>query len=140
MAKPVYEDLDFQSSSRITGLPAPVAADEAATKGYADSGPAVVTVSTTTLTLALEHAKNWLHATHASGCAITVPPQADVDWLDNTVIYGDQGAAGAVTFVEGSGVTIKCADTFATDGPDSPWALIRMAADVWLLTGRLVAA
>jgi hypothetical protein len=101
--------------------------------------PAIIEETTTTRTLALTDSHDFIHATNASGCAITVPPQTDVTWADGTIIYGDQGAAGAVTIVAGAGVTIDCADTLVTDGQHSAWALIRKASDVWLLTGRLVA-
>jgi hypothetical protein len=100
---------------------------------------AIIEETTTTRTLALTDSHDFIHATNASGCAITVPPQTDVTWADGTIIYGDQGAAGAVTIVAGAGVTIDCADTLVTDGQHSAWALIRKASDVWLLTGRLVA-
>jgi hypothetical protein len=100
--------------------------------------PAITTESTTTRTLALTDAHDWIHCTHASGCSITVPPQSSVSWAAGTVIYGDQGAAGAVTIVAGSGVTINCADTLVTDGQHSTFALVRIASDVWILTGRLV--
>lgn len=100
--------------------------------------PTITTESTTTRTLALTDAHDWIHCTHASGCSVTVPPQSSVAWADGTIIYGDQGGAGAVTIVAGSGVTINCADTLVTDGQHSTFALIRISSNVWLLTGRLV--
>jgi hypothetical protein len=99
---------------------------------------AITTESGTTRTLALTDAYDWIHCTHSSGCTITVPPQSSVAWEAGTIIYGDQGAAGSVTIAAGSGVTINCADTLVTDGQHSTFALIRIAENVWLLTGRLV--
>ncbi len=98
----------------------------------------VITESNTTRTLDLTDNYNWIHCTNASGCTITVPPQSSVSWADGAIIYGDQGAAGAVTIAAGAGVTINCADTLVTDGQHSTFALVRVASDVWILTGRLV--
>gem|GEM_PF-2622541 len=85
--------------------------------------------STTTRTLGLGDLGKWIEATNASGLEITVPPQSDVAWPLNAEIHGC-GDSNAVTFVEGSGVTIKALSSI---GPSMVWTLKRIATDEWRL-------
>lgn len=99
-----------------------------------------VTETTTARTIGLTDARKFLYCTNAAGCAITVPPQSAVTWLDNTTLLGI-GSLENCTFVEGSGVTIiKPDDRMLECYAKSEWALRRLSSDVWALTGYLVLA
>lgn len=98
-----------------------------------------ITVSTT---LGLAHANRTIKANSATGINISVPPQSSVAWAADTQIEGFTAGVGAVTFVAGSGVTIRRSIklTAVTDGQYAPWGLKRIAADEWLLFGVLGSA
>lgn len=85
--------------------------------------------STTTRTLGLGDLGKWIEATNASGLEVTVPPQSDVSWPLNAEIHGC-GDTNAVTFVEGSGVTVKALSAI---GPSMVWTLKRVDTDEWRL-------
>lgn len=100
----------------------------------------VITESATTRTLVLSDAGAYILCSHASGCAITVPPQSSVEWPDGCEIHG-RGSLGNVTFVEGSGVTIDipAGETLAATAKTA-WMLKREAENSWALIGNLVDA
>lgn len=64
-------------------------------------------ISGTTHTLVIGNANQYLRATNASGCAITVPPNADVAFEIGTVVTIRAATAGTVSLVAGSGVTLN---------------------------------
>ena len=104
-------------------------------------GAQIVEVTAST-TLDLTHANRTIKANSASAINISVPPQSSVAWPADTQIEGWQHGAGAVTFVAGSGVTIRRSSklTAVTDGQYAPWGLKRIAADEWLLFGMMGSA
>ncbi len=83
-----------------------------------------------------------LYTTTSNNAAITftIPAQVDVAWPDSTLLVGDQGALGQITFVGGAGVTIETPETLKTWGQFAPWALKRVAANRWRLCGKLEVA
>lgn len=98
------------------------------------------TIATTTYTLVLTDQNQYLRCTHGSGCAVTVPSDAVVDFPLWTEIHFRQGTAGPVSFVEqDSDVIINGMDEFSneTGGMGSVATLKKVAADEWDLFGRL---
>jgi hypothetical protein len=92
--------------------------------------------------LGLTHAGNFVKCNHTAAQTITIPPQATVAWSADTQIEGAQWGAGAVTFVGGSGVTVRKRSnrSMTTAGQYAPWALKRVAENEWMLTGDLGSA
>lgn len=96
-----------------------------------------VTESTTARTLGLTDRRKFIDCTNAAGCAITVPPQSSVTWVDNTTITG-VGRLDSCTFID-TGIDIIIPDDRILEcTKGSPWALRRLDTDVWLLTGYLL--
>ena len=104
-------------------------------------GAQIVEITAST-TLGLTHANRTIKANSATAINISVPPQSSVAWPADTQIEGWQHGAGAVTFVAGSGVTIRRSSklTAVVDGQYAPWGLKRIAADEWLLFGMMGSA
>lgn len=90
----------------------------------------------TSLTLALEHAGEYIRTTSATAVTITVPPQASVDWVDNTEMLFEQAGAGQITFAAGAGVTINSSQTLKTEKQYSVAAIKRVSSNVWTLFGE----
>ena len=106
-------------------------------------GPSpVVDVTGASNTLALTHAGKFLKCSHTAAMTITIPAQATVAWLDNAQLEGAQWGNGTVTFVAGSGVTLrKSSDiTATTKNQYSPWGLKRIGLNEWLLFGQMGSA
>lgn len=91
----------------------------------------------TSYTLAIEDSNRYKRHTNASPISVTVPPFSEVAFPKGTEILGDQGGAGQVTIVEGSGVIVN-GDKKAK-GQNSGWALINIDEDVWDLHGDMEA-
>lgn len=64
-------------------------------------------VSTTTYTLVLADAYGYIRLTHASGCDVTVPPNATEAFAIGTVITFRNAGAGISALVAGAGVTLN---------------------------------
>lgn len=105
----------------------------------ASSTGVVMQVTGAAVTLGLTHVGNFLQCNNATAQTITIPAQATVAWPDYTQVEGAQWGAGAVTFVAGSGVTLrKSSDiTATTKGQYSPWGLKRVGLNEWLLFGKM---
>lgn len=82
----------------------------------------------------------WKTVTSATAVNLTIPPQADVAWPDNTYIELMQGGAGAVTIVGGTGVTVICNEnlTLVTNGLYAVTAIKRLSLNTWVAFGNLV--
>lgn len=106
------------------------------------AGAAVVDITGASATLGLTHANRFIRCNHTAAQTITIPSQASVAWPDNVQIEGAQWGAGAVTFVAGSGVTLrKSSDiTATTKNQYSAFGLKRVAINEWLLFGKMGAA
>ena len=89
----------------------------------------ITTESTTARTLGLADNKTYIRLTHASGCAITIPNQATVAWLDETEIVFRVAAAVAPSFTLGGSVVLNTSSP--TLGQHSNFALKRVAENVW---------
>ena len=88
-------------------------------------------------TLEASDAHKFIEGNHATGLNITVPPNSSVAFDVGTQITFQQTAAGAITFVQGSGVTIRSSETLKTRKSNSMATLIKTATDTWALAGDL---
>lgn len=105
--------------------------DEAGTLALKTSNN-IVTESTTARALALTDEGKYIRLSHASGCAVTVPPNASVAFPVGTeIVFRRTVSAGAASITEGSGVTVnnKAAVSSVTAG--SNFALKKVATNEW---------
>jgi hypothetical protein len=105
-------------------------------------GNEIVTVSTTTYTLdRVLNAGKYLIFTNASGCAVTVPPD---EFTLADEVHFRSATDGAVTFVEGSGVTIQASPVYDTDyalyGNGGTATLKLVGTNTWDIFGLLALA
>jgi hypothetical protein len=99
-----------------------------------------INTQTASYILALTDAGKLVEMNVGSGNNLTVPPQADVTWEDNTRIDIAQYGAGQTTIVAGSGVTIRSKDgNLKLDSRYSGATLYRRASNEWVLVGDLTA-
>lgn len=105
-------------------------------------GASTVEITGASATLALTHADRFVKFNNSTAQTITIPPQSSVAWPDGAQIEGAQWGAGAVTFVAGSGVTLRKSSkiTATTDAQYAPIGLKRVAANEWLLFGQFGSA
>ena len=105
----------------------------------AGGGAAILEITGASATLALTHANRFVKFNNATAQTITIPPQSSVAWPADAQIEGAQWGAGAVTFVAGSGVTLRKSSkiTATTAGQYASLGLKRVASDEWLLFGDL---
>ena len=85
----------------------------------------------TTYTFVLADGLRLTTASNAASSTYTIPPQASVVWLDNSVIRLVNYGAGVVTVAGGSGVTVT--NAAATLAQFESVALIRTGSDAWTL-------
>jgi hypothetical protein len=88
------------------------------------------------LTLALDHAGDYIRTTSATPVTITVPPQSSVVWVDNTEIMFEQAGAGQITLTTGTGVTINSSESLKTEKQYSVVAIKRTSSNVWTFFGE----
>ncbi|WP_313248822.1 hypothetical protein [Stenotrophomonas acidaminiphila] len=100
-------------------------------------GAASVEITGSAATLGLSNMNRFNRCNNATAQTITIPPQSSVAWPDDIQLEGAQWGAGAVTFVAGSGVTLRKRSnrTATTDGQNAPWGLKRTGLNEWLLFG-----
>lgn len=105
-------------------------------------GSAIVEITGSAATLGLTNMNRFNRCNNATAQTITIPPQSSVAWPDDVQLEGAQWGAGAVTFVAGSGVTLRKRSnrTATTDGQFAPWGLKRTGLNEWLLFGDLGSA
>lgn len=96
----------------------------------------VQTEATTSRSLTSTDAGAYINCTNASGCSVTVPPDA---FPVSTSIVLIQSGAAAVTLVEGSGVTINTPSTLESRAQYSSIAIVQVDTNVWVATGDLAA-
>jgi hypothetical protein len=83
----------------------------------------------------------FFRCTNAGGCVITVPPSSDVAILLDSEITFRQSAAGGLTFVPGTGVTMPAPSGFAltTNYNGGVVTLKKVGTDTWDIFGALTA-
>ena len=86
--------------------------------------------------LQLSDAFAYLISQDGAGQTFTIPPNSDVTFQVGTQISFKQGAAGAITFAPGAGVTIQSRGTLLdTNGEFAVTSIVQDSADVWSLFG-----
>lgn len=94
---------------------------------------------TTSYVLALVDANTIVEMNSASATTVTVPPNSSVAFPVGTVIGVDRLGAGTVSFVQGSGVTIRSPNSMlGLRVQYSGGSLRKRATDEWVLGGDLV--
>ena len=94
----------------------------------------------TTYTPVLSDVGKILLFTNASGCTVTIPPNASVAYTGFVQIDCLRYTAGDVTFVAGSGVTILSDSGYLKiDGNYKGVTLLRVDTNTWILFGALKA-
>lgn len=89
-------------------------------------------------TTALAHAGKLFGVSHSSATNLTIPPASSVAYPLGTIMNVYQEGAGALSFVAGSGVTLRCSRTLTCRAQYSAVSCMNVATDVWLLAGDLV--
>lgn len=100
----------------------------------------VVADATTTRTLALDDAGNYLRFTSASAVVCTIPPQSSVTWAAYTEVHVRRAGAGNLTLTPGAGVTLNAPSggtLTLTAGMSA--TLKRVAENEWDVIGQTVA-
>jgi len=85
----------------------------------------------TTYTFALADAIKLVTASNAASSTYTIPPQADIVWVADTIIKVTNLSAGVVTFAAGAGVTVT--NTASTLAQYQTASLIRTASNTWVV-------
>lgn len=106
-------------------------------------GPMVWRQATDNDTLVLADAENAVEMNAATAKAFTVPPNSSVAFPVGTKILLARAGAGAVTVLEGSGVTIRnrlagSPQTHTLSGQYSVVTLVKRDTNTWYLYGDLV--
>lgn len=97
----------------------------------------VVNETGTALNSVQAHANAFVSATNAAAITYTVDPDSTYNHDIGTTITIEQGGAGQVSIVGGTGVTIRTAATASTRTQYSVVTLTKLASNVWNLTGDL---
>ena len=99
----------------------------------------VITDATTSRTLSLTDANDYLRFTSTSDTTVTVPLNADVTFEVGTRVDVFRAAVGNVTFAAVVGVTINSAEGLKIAAEKKGSQLIYIGADTWDLVGALAA-
>ena len=83
----------------------------------------------TTYTFTLADVTKLVTASNAAASTYTIPPQASVVWVNNTIIKVTNLGAGVVTFAAGAGVTVT--NTAQTLAQYATANLMRTASNAW---------
>lgn len=96
----------------------------------------VIDAYTENRTIALANIGNDVWMTNASARTITIPPQADVTFVDKSYFFATRGGAGAVSIVAGAGVTLTSAGTRLKIAEQYGTIIVRRTAEnVWQIIG-----
>lgn len=103
--------------------------------------PGISAVSGATMTLGTDNVNKYTRVSHLTGCAVTVPPQVDTPISVGSECHFRQADAGAITFVEGAGVTInpQFGCTLVTAGLGATVSLKKVSANEWDAVGQFEA-
>ena len=104
-------------------------------------GSTVETISSSTHTLQSTNSNRYLRCTNTSGCAVTIPTDATLNFDVGTEVHFRQAAAGGVTFTGAPGVTINGITGFdnATEVQGAVATVKKVASNTWDLFGLLAA-
>jgi hypothetical protein len=101
-----------------------------------DRGVRIVTETSTTRTTVATDANALIDCTHASGCAVTIPPHSSVPYEIGTAGMAKQSGAAQVTLVAGAGVTLITSETLKTLKQHSVIGWLKLATNTWLVFGE----
>lgn len=101
----------------------------AAKSDYAITQNAQTGTGASAYTFVLADASRLTLANAASAATYTIPPQASVAWVNNSIIQVTSIGAGVITFAGGAGVTVT--NTAATLSQYQTAALIRTGSNAW---------
>lgn len=90
------------------------------------------------VTLSADDAGAYVRITAATDAVVTVPANGSVAFAIGTQIHIRRAGGGAVAIAAAGGVTVNTAETLTLRKPQSTATLIKVAANVWDLTGDLV--
>jgi len=93
----------------------------------------------TTYTPTIEDAYRPTKLTNGGAITVTIPPYTDLNYDLGASLTFYQGGAGQVTFVGGTGVTINTPETLKLTDQYAACALVKEAANTWVIIGRLEA-
>ena len=85
----------------------------------------------TTYTFTLADVTKLVTASNAAARTYTIPPQADIVWVADTIIKVTNLGVGVVTFAAGAGVTVT--NTASTLAQYQTASLIRTASNTWVV-------
>jgi hypothetical protein len=91
-----------------------------------------INAQTAAYTLTLVDQDGIINMNSSSGLALTIPPNASLNWPVGTGFTVIQGGTGALTFTLGSGVTMVPSSAF-TAGQWNSAKLVKLATNQWLL-------
>ncbi len=132
------------SSSKIINVDDPTAAQDAATKNYADTTFSLIDTpinaqTGTSYTTVLTDTDKLVTMDNASASTWTVPPNSSVAYDIGTTIAIAQKGAGQVTITPGAGVTLNKPVGLKTVAQWSMASIIKIATDTWIVAGHLEA-
>lgn len=79
----------------------------------------------------------YIRSTGATATTLTIRPQSQITWADNTEMMFEQAGAGQLTITGGTGVTVNTPLSYKTRTQYSVVAIQRDSSDVWTLMGDL---
>lgn len=91
----------------------------------------------TAYTLSLADAGKRVAMDNVAANTVTVPPDTDVAFPADTIIYVSQDGDGPTTIAPGSGVTLNTAEGLSLGGQYKVASLIKTADDTWLVVGTV---
>ncbi|SEQ70364.1 hypothetical protein SAMN05216548_1074 [Faunimonas pinastri] len=122
------------TSEKNAGTSATAAATSATAAKAAIAG---INAQTASYTLLASDVNQVVRMNAAAATVITVPPDSAAAFADAATVYVSRAGAGAVTIAAGAGVTIDAPASLALRAVNSTVALVRIAANHWLLMGDL---
>ncbi len=108
--------------------------------GYTPREATINTQTGATYTFVLADIRKIVEGNRATAQTFTVPPNSTTAFPIGTIIDVSQIGAGTVTVAQGSGVTIRTAETLALAKQYAVATLYKRATDEWVLFGYLGAA
>jgi hypothetical protein len=130
---------DIAATGHVYCSVSPVAANDLTRKDYVDNRryPFVRTLSATSYSLVQTDEPQLLQFTASTAVTFTIPPNSTVPWPVGATCDFYQDGAGKVTVAPGAGVTIRATPALSLRAQYSAATIIKVATDVWVLTGDL---
>lgn len=129
----LLSDVGYNNTSGTSGV-----AGSSGTSGKNEFS--VSATSTTSITLDLTNAKQYIRFTNAAGATVTVPPQSSISWPSDVEIMVEQAGAQTIRISPGVGVTVNVPFGYLsrTRTQYSVLSIKRVSSDVWTCWGDLL--